>query len=163
MKLASRPVRSNPYLRYGFILIAVLVVNTNLFSQTPSDSLMIRATVLDYLEGLEYNDTLRVTRALHPDLAKRVVSQDKAGKDKLDNMSAATLIHYTKTFDYTQLYKKGVDPKATLKVDVDILDLSDGIATVKATQNKFAFFDYIHLGLLNGEWKIINVLWAWTP
>ncbi|EOZ96628.1 hypothetical protein A33Q_2398 [Indibacter alkaliphilus LW1] len=27
---------------------------------------------------------------------------------------------------------------------------------------RFAFFDYIHLGKINGEWKIINILWAWN-
>jgi hypothetical protein len=42
---------------------------------------------LDYLEGLEYNDTLRVEKALHPDLAKRVIIKDENGKDKLEDMT----------------------------------------------------------------------------
>ena len=43
-----------------------------------------------------------------------------------------------------------------------IYDISNGIASVKAATNKFEFVDYIHPGKLNGEWKIINILWAWT-
>lgn len=148
-------------LRQLFLLTMVFttlfIFNNNLFGQAQNDTILIRETVLDYLEGLEYNDTLRVAKALHPDLAKRVISKDKNGKDKLDNMTAATLLYYTKTFDYTKLYKEGVDPKKPLKVEVIIFDISYNIATVKASQNKFAFFDYLHLGKINGEWKIINI------
>ncbi len=136
--------------------------NSNLFGQTKNDTLLITETVLNYLEGLEYNDTLRVEKALHPDLAKRNIGEDENGKDELDNMTAATLLHYTKTFDYTKLYRVGVNPKEPLKVEVIIFDISHNMATVKAVQNKFAFFDYIHLGKINGEWKIVNILWAWT-
>ena len=77
-------------------------------------------------------------------------------------MTAASLLYYTKTFDYTKLYKADVDPQELLKVEVILFDISNDIATVKATQNKFAFFDYLHLAKMNGEWKIINILWAWT-
>lgn len=145
------------------IVTAVLFsLNSNLFGQTQNDSIQIKEAVLNYLEGLEYNDASRVEKAMHPDLAKREINKDNSGNDNLRNMTASSLVGFAKTFDYTQLYKTGVDPKISLKVDVLIYDLSTDIATVKAIQNKFAFFDYIHLGKINGEWKIINILWAWT-
>ncbi len=144
------------------VITILFSLNSKLLGQTENDTLLIREAVLDYLEGLEYNDTLRVEKALHPDLAKRVIGKDENKKEKLDNMTAATLLYYTKTFDYTKLYKAGVDPKEPLKVEVILFDISHNIATVKAVQNKFAFFDYIHLGKINGEWKIVNILWAWT-
>jgi hypothetical protein len=136
--------------------------NNNLFGQTQNDSVQIKETVLNYIEGLEYNDVSRVEKAMHPDLAKRDINKDNNGNDNLRNMTTSSLVGYAKTFDYTQLYKTGIDPKILLKVDVLIYDISTDIATVKAIQNKFAFFDYIHLGKINGEWKIINILWAWT-
>lgn len=142
--------------------MAVLILTSNLSGQTQNDSLLIKETVLNYLEGLEYNDTSRVEKALHPDLAKRVIEKNKSGIDQLDNMTAASLLHYTKTFDYTRLYRTDVNPQDVLKVEVILFDISHGIATVKAVQNKFAFFDYLHLAKMNGEWKIINILWAWT-
>ena len=46
-------------LRLTIICIAVFSFNNNLFGQTQSDSLLIKETALNYLEGLEYNDTLR--------------------------------------------------------------------------------------------------------
>ena len=148
-------------LRLIIVITVLFSLNNNLFGQTKNDSTLIKEAVLNYLEGLEYNDTLRVEKALHPDLAKRVITKDKSGQDKLDNMTASTLLNYTKTFDYTKLYKEGVNPKETLKVEVIIFDITNEITTVKAIQNKFAFFDYIHLGKINDEWKIINILWAW--
>lgn len=161
MRQTSYQYSLRQFLRLTLVYTTLLLFSSQLLGQTPNDTLLIKEAVLNYLEGLEYNDTLRVEKALHPELAKRVIQKDKNGKDRLDNMTAATLLHYTKTFDYTRLYKEGVNPQERLKVEVSIFDLTNNIATVKATQNKFAFFDYIHLGKINGEWKIVNILWAW--
>ena len=99
--------------------------------------------------------------AMLPDLAKRVILKDKNGKDTLDNMPVSTLLYYAKTFDYTKLNKADINPEEPLNVEVIIYDITNNIASVKAIQNKFVFFDYRHLGKINGEWKIINILWAW--
>jgi hypothetical protein len=82
--------------------------------------LLIKETVLNYLEGLDTNDYSRVEKAMHPELAKRVIKKDDVNSEK------------------------------TLKVEVIIFDISNDIASVKAIQNKFAFFDYIHIGKING-------------
>lgn len=144
-------------------MAATLIINSGqLSAQTKNDTIGIKETVLNYLEGLETNNPMRVEKAMHPDLAKRTIEKNKEGKDFPSNMTAASLIGYTKDFDYSLFYKKGVDPNEALKVETIIYDISDGIATVKAAQNKFEFFDYIHLGKINGEWKIVNILWEWT-
>ena len=52
--------------------------------------------------------------------------------------------------------------KQEFKANITIFDISNDIATIKVTQNKYKFFDYIHLGKIDGEWKIINLLWART-
>jgi hypothetical protein len=148
--------------RLPIVFTALFLFNSNLFRQTKNDTLLIKEAVLNYIEGLEYNDASRVEKAIHPDLAKSDINRDNSGNDNLRNRTASSLVGYAKTFDYTQLYKTGVDPKIPLQVDVLIYDISTDIATVKAIQNKFAFFDYIHLGKNIGEWKIINILWAWT-
>lgn len=142
--------------------VIVLLSISNLFAQTQKDSIQIRETVLNYLEGMETNNPSLVEKAMHPDLAKRTIEKDKEGKDFPSNMTAANLVGYTKDFDYTLFYKASVNPKEPLKSDVMIYDISNGIATVKATTNKFEFEDYIHLAKMNGEWKIVNILWTWT-
>jgi len=148
----------------NFLFIALTIFfcfNNNLFSQTQNDTLSIEQAVLNYLEALDNNDPLKLEKAMHPELAKRVIKRDKNGNCALDNMGYSLLSFYTKTFDYTRLYKEDVDAKTPLKVETLIFDISNDIATVKATQNKFAFIDYLHLGKMNEEWKIINILWAW--
>lgn len=162
MRQTLRKFQSRQMFRLILVFTISIVFNSNLFGQIKNDSLQIKETVKNYLEGLEYNDASRVEKAMHPDLAKRNLNKDGNGNDKLQNMTASSLVGYAKTFDYTKLYKKGVNPKELLKVETIIFDMENDIATVKAVQNKFAFFDYIHLGKMNGEWKIINILWAWT-
>ena len=134
----------------------------HLFAQTQNDSLQIRETVLNYLVGMETNDPESIEKAMHNDLAKRTIEKNKEGIEYPANMTAASLIGYAKDFDFTMFYKAGVDTKEPLKSEVLIFDISNGIATVKAETNKFEFVDYIHLGKLDGEWKIINILWAMT-
>src|SRR3954470_22666718 len=130
-----------------YFFVALLIINNGqLFAQTKNDTLQIKETVLNYLEGLETNNPVLVEKAMHADLAKRTIEKNKEGKDFVSNMTAASLIGYTKDFDFTQFYKKGVDRKEPFKVETIVYDISDGIATVKATQNKFEFFDYIQLG-----------------
>lgn len=146
-----------------YLFAAMLLINNSpLFAQTKNDTLQIKETVLNYLEGLETNNPDRLVKAFHPDLAKRTIGKNKEGNESLSNMTAASLVDYAQDFDFTQFYKKGVDPKEPLKVEVTIYDIAEGIATVKAVTNKFDFLDYIQLGKINGEWKIINILWAWT-
>jgi Putative lumazine-binding len=146
-----------------YLIAATLIINNSpLFAQTKNDTLQIKVTVLNYLEGLDTNNPDRVAKAMNPDLAKRTIEKNKEGKEYLSNMTAASLVGYTKNFDFTLFYKKGVDPKEPLKVDVTIYDIENGIATVKALTNKFEFCDYIQLGKINGEWEIVNILWAWT-
>ena len=48
------------------------------------------------------------------------------------------------------------------KANVIIYDIGTNIATVKVVTNKFAFIDYLQLGRINGEWKIINALWEYV-
>jgi len=145
-----------------FCIVIMLVLSNTLLGQTKSDSLQIKETVLNYLEGLNTNDYLRAEKAIHPELAKRIISTNKNGDYKLDNMPWSHLLYNIKTVDFSQMYKADVNLEEPFTVEVIIFDISNNIATIKAKQNKYAFFDYIHLGKIKGEWKIINILWAWT-
>jgi hypothetical protein len=126
------------------------------FAISAEDEAAIKATALDYLEGWYSGDAERMERALHPDLAKRVIRHNETrDRDVVDQMSALTLIQYTRAAYGAKT------PKAEQRKDVMILDVYENIATVKTVARDFV--DYIHIGRVNGEWKIINVLWAPTP
>ncbi len=145
------------------LIAAILILSgVQLSAQTATDTLEIKETVLNYLEGLETNSPERVEKAMHPDLAKRIIEKNEDDVDYPSDMTAASLIGFSKKFDFTLFYKADVDVDAPMQTDIQIYDVSEGIATVKAETNKFEFIDYIHLGKFDGEWKIVNILWAWT-
>ncbi len=140
------------------ICVMIMLASTSaLFGQTVNDSLLIKETALNYIEGLWTNNYERMEKAIHPELAKRVIRKDDEGNYRLSNMGYSELLYYTKA-----LTPKNEKPEEPFKADVIIFDISNGIASIKLTQNKYNFFDYIQLGKIDGEWKIINLLWANT-
>jgi hypothetical protein len=77
------------------ILMMVFSAMT-VWAQT-SDSAAIRQAALDYAEGWYAGDAARMEKALHPELAKRIVHTDeKSGRNRIEQMSALTLINGTK-------------------------------------------------------------------
>jgi Putative lumazine-binding len=66
-------------------------------SRNSADAAAVRQTALDYVEGWYEATGDRMERALHPDLAKRIVRKDpKSGKDYLDTtLSAKLLVQWT--------------------------------------------------------------------
>jgi Ni/Co efflux regulator RcnB len=124
-------------------------------SAAESDAEAIRAAALDYLEGWYTGDADRMERALHPDLAKRIVRPSDDGPDRVDNMSALRLVQATRAGWGTRV------PSDQRRADVVILDVFGNAATVRADARDWV--DYLHLGKVDGEWKIINVLWEMRP
>lgn len=121
-----------------------------------SDSAGIRQAALDYAEGWYAGDAARMEKALHPELAKRIVRTDeKSGRNRIEHMSALTLINGTKSG-----FGKNT-PKERQQKDVFILDVFGNTASVKLIMSDW--IDYLHLARWNGEWKIVNVLWELKP
>ena len=52
---------------------------------------------------------------------------------------------------------KPLRPKEEWVVEIEILDIYQQIATAKAVGN--GWVDYFHLADVNGDWKIINILY----
>ena len=121
----------------------------------PADEAAIKRAALDYALGWYEGNPERMERALHPELAKRIVRTDAQGKSRLDQMGALTLINGVKAG-----YGKKTPP-AEQQRDVTILDVYGGAATVKVVMSEWV--DYLHLARWNGEWRIVNVLWELKP
>ena len=116
----------------------------------------IRQAALDYIEGWYEGDAARMERALHPELAKRIVHTDAAtGKSRLDSMSAMTLVQYTRAGGGRKT------PKEAQTKDVTILDRYQNAAVVKVVAANW--IDYLQVARYNGDWKIVNVLWELKP
>ncbi len=117
----------------------------------------IKQTALDYIEGWYDGDAERMERALHPDLAKRIVrvNPDNKNFSRLDQMSALSLV---------QGVKRGggkMTPKEKQLKEVTILDAFENAASVKIVASDW--IDYLHVAKFNGRWVIINVLWELKP
>jgi hypothetical protein len=137
-------------------LIAVAVLlPAPVHAQSPADSSGIRSAALDYIEGWYAGDAERMERALHPELAKRVVTTLPNGRSVLEQMSAATLI------GYTRLGGGRNTPVERQRKDVRILDIFEGAATARVDAADWV--DYLQLARWNGQWRIVNVLWERRP
>ncbi len=138
-----------------FALAAVALAPVTARSQTPSDSAGIRAAALDYIEGWYAGNAERMERALHPELAKRIVRTTAAGRSVIEQMSAATLI------GYTRLGGGRNTPVERQRKDVRILDIYEGAASARVDAADWV--DYLQLARWNGQWRIVNVLWETRP
>jgi hypothetical protein len=120
---------------------------------TPSaDSAGIRAAALDYIEGWYAGDVERMERAVHPELAKRIVMTNREnGRNMLDQIGAMTMVQRTRRGGGRET------PQARQQKDVVILDIFRNAASVRVTADSWV--DYLHLARFNGRWVIINVLW----
>jgi hypothetical protein len=138
------------------VLVTLLALTGSVYvTGGTSDEAAVNAVALDYIEGYYTGDAVRMERALHPELAKRIVVAGPDGHGALQNMSAAQLIGATRA-------KAGnPTPVDRRRMDVKILDIYENSASVRITAGEWV--DYMHIGKVDGEWKIINVLWEMTP
>jgi len=138
------------------LLAAVGIVNaTSASAQTAADSSAIVATALDYIDGFYTSDAERMERALHPELAKRIVGDPAGPESSLQNMNAEQLIDVTAGGGAARI------PDDEKKEDVTILDIYNNMASVRIDAG--LWIDYLHVARWNGEWKIVNVLWEMAP
>lgn len=119
-----------------------------------SDETAIRAAALDYIEGWYEGSVERMTRAVHPELAKRIVTNEQ-GVSRVDQMGASTLVANVRRGG-------GRDtPKERQQKEVTILDRYENSASVKIIASDW--IDYLHLAKVDGRWVIVNVLWERKP
>lgn len=133
------------------ILAAVMCVAAPLRAQAAADSAAIRATALDYIDGWWEGNAERMERALHPDLAKRIVNTNERGRNVLGHQSAMTLVQGVRRGGGRET------PAAERRSDVRILDIFGNTASVRVDAG--VWVDYLHVAKWNGRWVIINVLW----
>jgi hypothetical protein len=119
-----------------------------------ADAKAIKETVANYLEGWFSSDPTRMEKALHPNLSKVTIRQiPESSTEFLDIMTAERLIAFTGN------NAAWVKDKKTHTMDIVYQD--DRIAIVHGVSDDF--YDVCGLIKLNGEWKLVHVLWAMNP
>src|SRR5688500_7673636 len=119
---------------------------------TAVDSARIRAAALDYVDGWYTGDAARMERAVHADLAKRIWRPDpERGGNRMENQTAMTLVQGTRRGWGRET------PEPLRRREVEILEIFGNAASARARMTDW--IDLMHLARVNGEWKIVNVLW----
>jgi hypothetical protein len=156
-RLGSQPLSRRILMKKLFLMSAllILVIATNASAQSPADAAAIKQTALDYIEGWYEGNPERMEKALHPELAKRMVETNPQGRSRLDQMSAMSLVQVTR-----RGFGKET-PKEKQQKDVTILDVFENAASVKVVATDWV--DYLHIAKFNGKWVIVNVLWELKP
>ena len=140
--------------RYGLLL--AMAIPAAAHAQTAADSTSIRAAVLDYAEGWYEGNAERMSRAVHPELVKRIVVSDTATKRSvIQNMGATALVNGTR-----RGWGKET-PAERRQKDVTVLDIFGNAASAKAVMADW--IDYLQLARVDGRWVIVNVLWERKP
>lgn len=137
------------------LVLAVCCAGASAQETADKEREAIKLTALDYVEGWYEANAERMERALHPELAKRIVRHSPEGRSRLDQMGAMALVQGVKRGG-------GKDtPKENQQKDVIILDVFGNTASVKAIMS--GWVDYLHMAKFNGRWVIVNVLWELKP
>lgn len=135
------------------ILFFGVFVQSN--AQTAADTMAIKKTILNYLEGYYTGNVDRMNDALYHDLAKRYVTpENEKGINGVSHMTAMQLVRITDS------KKDDTAENGELKTEIKIFEIYDKVAIARSEGDKLSFVDFFHLGKINGEWKIINVIWA---
>jgi hypothetical protein len=136
-------------------LAAAIMAAPAAAAQSTADTAAIRQTSLDYIEGWYEGNAERMERALHPDLAKRIINVDPRGRSVLGHQSAMTLVQNTRRGGGKET------PVEQQRKDVRILDVFGNTASVRVDADRW--IDYLHVAKWNGRWVIVNVLWENRP
>jgi hypothetical protein len=147
-------MRKSFFIALAFLLACTFEARAQLSAASDADQAAIKQTALDYIEGWYEANAERMERALHPELAKRIV-RTNLGASRLDQMGALTLVQGTRRGGGKNT------PKEKQQKDVTILDVFENAASVKVVASDW--IDYLHLAKFNGKWLIVNVLWELKP
>ena len=139
-----------------FLLVLASAVAHAQPKKPPGDpeAAAIRATALDYIEGWYEGNVDRMTRAVHPELVKRIIATEQ-GASRIENMGATKLIANVRSGSGKKT------PKDKQQKDVTILDRYQNVASVKIVASDW--IDYLQVAKLDGRWQIVNVLWERKP
>ena len=141
----------------GILVALFTVVTHRAMAQAADDSAAIKQTALDYIDGYYTANADRMARAVHAELAKRIVVRDpRFSHEFVQGMGATQLVEGTRAGGGSQT------PAEKRREDVTILDIAYGkAASVKVVASDWV--DYLHVAKVDGQWKIVNVLWERTP
>lgn len=121
-------------------------------SASTADVSAIRTAALDYIEGFYSGDVVRMEKAIHPDLNKATPRDlPQTGRTTLNYTTWSGLMEFTRA-------GAGLLSDTARHIGIEILNTGNEVADVKAVSANFT--DYLQLARLDGQWKIVNVMFT---
>jgi hypothetical protein len=120
--------------------------------QTEADRKGVIAAALDYMEGAANADADRVSRGVHEQLNK--VSVRRSPQDDRQFLGYGTYTTLVEVVRGLEEQMKDIDKKA----EVTVFDIGHDIAAARAVGQ--LWYDFLQLARIEGQWRIVNVLWA---
>ena len=119
---------------------------------------LVKAAILDYVEGVYEADTTRIYESVHPTLAKRGTWYDEKNNDysSFQEMNFQQLVNLVRSWN-----KDGKRANSDSPREVTVYDVQDKTASAKVVAAWGT--DYFHLAKMDGRWYIMNVLWQTAP
>jgi hypothetical protein len=127
-------------------------------SWNEADHKDVKAAIEDYVEGLYQVDSTRIERSVDSTLRKLGYWYNPKDKKYRDNlyMSYNSLVKLAARWN-----KDGDQVDENSPKKIEIYDINSKTASAKLTAAWG--IDYFHLGKVNGQWKIFNVIWQSMP
>ncbi len=123
------------------------------YGQSNPDREAVEQAILYYVDALYLADPTQIEAGVHPDLVKRGFWRPK-DKEVYSDLSPMTYEELTELAG--KWNAKGWLPMDAPK-EIELFDVQDKTASAKLTAQWGT--DYFHLAKIDGEWKIVNVLW----
>ncbi|MEW6997473.1 nuclear transport factor 2 family protein [Colwelliaceae bacterium BS250] len=137
------------------VLTLSILFSCAVTADTDVDNKNVKRAVLDYIESQHKVDPDLMKRGLDKKLAKRTYWESKDGSEIIMETDFETMVWVAENYN-----KDGDKFSSSPKVDINILDIDNRVASVKLTVDDW--IDYMHLYKNEkNEWKIINVLWQY--
>lgn len=137
----------------GSMLAVALAAGASAAGSTDADGAAIRSVARDYIEAFYSADVSRLEHVLHPEVIGRHVTIDpRTHRSAIDTASARSLIQRTRERRGKSL------PDSLQRAQLTVLDRVPEAAMVKVVAADS--IDYLQMAKLDGEWKIVDVLWT---
>ncbi|MFH0736715.1 MAG: nuclear transport factor 2 family protein [bacterium] len=146
----------NTFAIISFLIFILMSLTSNSTAQNntvdQTDSIDIKQTALNYIDGFYSGDVIRMEKAIHPDINKATPRDlPQTGRTILTYTTYSGLIEFTRA-------KLGVVDDSIRNIKIDILNIDNDVANVKISSANF--IDFVQMVKLDGQWKIVNVLYT---
>ena len=140
-------------MRYALIVAALLFIPTPTHAQG-DDRAAVRQAALDYVTAVYESKPELIERSVSPDLTKHGFMRQEDGTYRRSRMS------------YEQLLKVAKEWNSDRKRDTSIKEVVVGEVldqTATALVRAAWGVDFMQLAKIDGQWKILNIVWQSHP